>query len=258
MNKLSPSDRINRCNSSEIKPNEVYDALSPFLEVYRPVIELFAINEPCELALLDLLNDRFLYYLRKADSVLNYFLQPGCNENFGVGFFLDQLDTNDVRFINETKTLTFEYLKTLPNNQRHQYRLTIDFCYKIADHHYCRMMHHSIPFSTADDGSVWIVVTQLYLISENNHYTPPMRLLRKMREREDVLFPKSDEHTIYLTKRQRETIQLWSGGLVVKEIANQLSIDKSTTNHHLSNGRKRMNIITLGQMVHYCGCLGLI
>jgi len=255
MTKLSPSDRKNRCNPTEKQNDEVYDALGSYSESFRPLIELLGENERCEIALLDLPNDRFLYCRRKAGCVLNYFFNNTFPESFGIDFFLSQLEPGDVRFVTETKTRTHEYLMALPANQRQQYRLTIDFCRKIAERKFSRAMLHALTLTANDDGSVWIVMFLLLPISENNRYTPSMRSFCNRHDRKQLLFPKSDEHTIYFTDRQRETIQLSSGGLIAKEIAQRLSIKFYTTNHHLCNCRKRMHISTNGQMVYYYNCV---
>ncbi len=250
-NKHPDNKRINR---GEV----ICDLLDEEMATYPPDEEWLPGYYPSDSAVIDANSEKFLFYHSHLNSELGHLFDRVDADLFRINFFYRLMEPHDARFVADTKEKTIDFLLKLPPLARKKYLLTIDCCIKDGNNQYYRLLNHTQPISTSDDGSRWIVRSWFFLIASHTGYTPPLRILRHYPDYKQKLFYKKDPSAICVGPQFLNIMRLQSRGMKREEIAEQLLRKYCTVNNNMTNGRNKLNLANMEQVEMYLIFLGLL
>lgn len=158
--------------------------------------------------------------------------------------------------------LTFDYLYSLPLEQRKSVSFTKDFLYLVHEKEYVRVLQKGMVLEMNAQGGI---IKTLHLISVITH-------LKKNDAANLIIKTPAGAFTIYnydaagktitllgiLNKREKEIFALLAKGLSTIEIAKHLFLSIHTIDTHRRNLLKKYNCVNTTALVSYAKLVGLI
>ncbi|MCF7944169.1 MAG: LuxR C-terminal-related transcriptional regulator [Spirochaetia bacterium] len=151
---------------------------------------------------------------------------PICDKNF-----FRRVHPDDMQAICSTILSSMEYLHTLPEDQREEYKLCYDFRILDAKGKYVRILQQFVPLEMDKEGELRLVL----MVNDLSPLIDPMKPLRRYLENtqtgEMVLFPRTDARLRPpLTTSELEVLSLIAQGYSGSTIADILHIGVCTVN----------------------------
>lgn len=246
-----------------IEPTLPAEGLQPeiysTLEQHLWLLNRFSEMSNTETSIIDLFENRYIYYKSKLNNELDNYLGHGFDELRNLEFFMRCLKKEDAVFVAEAIEMTVDFLKTKPDNERCDYKLLLDVCLRHPKGYIYRVIHQPVVFETRGDEKNWLVQCQLNLVGKEVEHTQPRRQLMNTVTKKLCLFNKSsDENTFYLTPRELEVLKLITRGYKNQSIANKLFISNNTVCNHRRHILSKTQLSNMMQAALYVQRLGLI
>jgi len=176
---------------------------------------------------------------------------------------------DDVPFVLNLQQRAFNYIFSLPVEERKDYKHIYEFRVLGAGRKYvrCIFQYHILEGAESREQFLinetycgdYILLLTASDLSPNQNLDEPVKFrLFNFKTNEVVKFPLLKETDMSLTKREVEILQLVNEGMLSKEISNQLSISIHTVNRHRQNIMEKMNVDNVMEAINYSRKLGLI
>ncbi len=227
-------------------------------EKHRPYVEILA-----------QVNNSYVFAAELHDRYL--FVSPSFNDVFGYDLLFDQYPVNkkgemidsiihpdDIPILVNLQSRVFEYLFTLPLNERKCYKHIFEFRILGPAKKYLRVIFQYHILEGGESPDYILVLGIADIAPEQNPEEPVKFRLVNFKTNELVTFSLSEKPGVSLTKREVEILKLVNEGMLSKEISDRLSISIHTVNRHRQNILEKMNADNVLEAINYGRRLGLI
>lgn len=161
-----------------------------------------------------------------------------------------------------THRIIFDYLFSIPVNERKQVSFSKDFLYLIHEKEYVRVLQKGIILEMNEDGGI---IRTLHLISIINH-------LKNENNANLIIKSPDNKFTIYnydstqktisnigcLSKRENEILDSLARGYSTKKIADNLFLSEHTVSTHRRNLLNKTNCVDTTALVTYAKMVGIL
>ena len=175
------------------------------------------------------------------------------------GYLESRLHPDDLIVLGATQRKLFEFIETLPVDQRKDYKHIYECRAKNAEGDYMRFIFQQQILELDEDGKPWL----LFGILDISPDTSPLEhiKLRVINYKTGEIVPFSvfeKESEIKLSKREREILKMVRKGMLSKEISDKLFLSIHTVNKHRQNIMQKMNTNNLLEAIDYARKLRLL
>lgn len=174
-------------------------------------------------------------------------------------YFESKIHPDDRIVLGKTQNRLMDFLLSLPDDQRKNYKHIYEFRIKSAEGNYVRFILQQQVLELDDDGIPWLL---LGIIDVSPDTSPFEHIkLRVINYKTGEIAPFSfieQKSDIKLSEREKEILELARKGLQSKEISDKLFLSIHTVNKHRQNIMQKMNVNNVLEAIDYAGKLGLI
>jgi DNA-binding CsgD family transcriptional regulator len=185
--------------------------------------------------------------------------QPEKGEELSPDFFWRLTHPDDLRFVMDAEVCAYQFICSLPVEERKDYKLVLDYRLKNRESHYIRFTKQSMVLEMDKYGAIWLVLVLFDLVSGEESKEQPHRMLVNIKTSKQYLLNDDDCSSGKLfTRREKEILQLLAQGLDSVDIAKRLFLSVCTVNNHRSNIMQKANAKNIAQALLYAKRLGMI
>lgn len=245
--------------SSHLFPHQDFELSSADydqLESKFALLDRLAEVENSSIAVLDLNQGKFVYNRCKFADKMGFDLNKA--SLLGPPYFTSLIHPDDLHVIKDTNKQIFEFVSSLPIDERKDYKVIENCRVRNAHDKYITFIMQIIPIELDRKGNIWLLM-MLHDILSDTKFDKVNRRLINIRTGKNYLFYKDVEsNKSILSSREIEVLGLASKGFVSKEIADKLSISVNTVNNHRQKILEKINATNTAEAVSYARNLGLI
>lgn len=199
------------------------------------------------------------WFLSNNFQILGYNPQIICSSEIPSGYLETRIHPDDLIVLRATQSKLFEYIQTLPINQRMDYKHIYECRLKNADGNYIRFIFQQQILELDENGNPWL----LFGVFDISPDTSPLEYvkLRIINYKTGKIVSFSiieQENNIKLSKREKEILEMVRKGMLSKEISNKLFLSIHTVNKHRQNIMQKMNTNNVLEAIDYARKLGLL
>ena len=199
------------------------------------------------------------WFLSNNFQILGYDPQIICSPEIPSGYLETRIHPDDLIVLGAAQSKLFEYIQTLPINQRMDYKHIYECRLKNADGNYIRFIFQQQVLELDKDGNPWL----LFGVFDISPETSPLEhvKLRVINYKTGEIVPFSiieQESNIKLSKREKEILEMARKGMLSKEISNRLFLSIHTVNKHRQNIMQKMDTNNVLEAIDYARKLGLL
>jgi len=166
----------------------------------------------------------------------------------------------DDYIINLTGIKMLGFLKTVPIQQRKDYKLIHEFRIRNEFNKWIRLLVQDFILELDNIGNPWLNMKLCDLSPSQDLSLPGSSICRNITTGESInLFEEEKKEIVEeISEREKEVLGLIAEGMQSKEIANKLFISANTVNNHRRNLLKKLNVSNSSEAVTYALKYGLI
>jgi len=162
---------------------------------------------------------------------------------------------DDRTFVKQTQQKAYEYSKSIPHNERQEYKLIFECRIKNELGEYVRLLHQYMIAELDRTGEPWLILIILTpIIGRKTGEPPKTPMMMNIRTGEYHLFKKH----ILFSKREVEILKYISLGHDSATIAGQLFLSKNTVDNHRKHILHKTNTENTTQALFYAYSIGLL
>lgn len=167
---------------------------------------------------------------------------------------------DDLIFMVDTAVKSFEFIDSLPVQEKVNYKLISDFRLVNKSGSFVRFIQQTVVLEVDRNGEIWLVLKLVDLIPDKEPDEPSQRKMLNMKTGQLCLFNDEQEYQSknILTGREIEILGLIYKGLDSNEISQQLFISLNTVNNHRQKIISKTKTKNTTQALLYAKKLGLI
>lgn len=236
---------------------ELSDADYNQLESKFALLDRLAEVENSSVTVLDLYKHKFVYLRAKYADSMGYDISKAMSQ--GPSYFYSLIHPDDIPFILDTNRKVYEFTKSLPINEKKDYKVIQNFRVRNAKNKYVNFIMQVLPLELDRKGNVWLILMLDDLLPSKTIFERASRSLINIRNGKQYLFNSDiDDNKPALSKREIEVLELVSKGFVSKEIADKLYISVNTVNNHRQKILEKINANNSTEAINYAKNLGLL
>lgn len=226
-------------------------------EMHREFIELLAkVNNSCvfvaELCV-------SYWYLSDSFRLWGYDSQVIHSPYIPSGYIEARIHPDDLLVLRATQSKLFEFIQTLPVDQRKDYKHIYECRVKNADGDYIPVIFQQQILELDNNGNPWLLFGILDLSPDTSPFEQIKLRVFNYKTGEIVPMNFVDrESDIKLSEREKEILKMASRGMLSKEISDKLFLSIHTVNRHRQNIMRKMNSNNLLEAIDYARKLGLL
>jgi DNA-binding CsgD family transcriptional regulator len=201
---------------------------------------------------IDLFSNNFLFVSGRYFELLGH--KQGNQVDYD--FFFNALHPDDYRINIEAPLKYIEYLKSIPQSERYDYKLVSDYRLKVSSGEFIRVIEDMTLLETDDNDNPWLVLAICDLSVDQNIKRNSGAILVKSKEGRIVFNIGNCEALMpfsILTKREFEILKLIAKGNASKQIADKLCISINTINNHRRNILSKTGCSNTFEAMKYLG-----
>jgi DNA-binding CsgD family transcriptional regulator len=206
-------------------------------------------------------NGSWEYVNDEMGKLTGYSSEMHQKEGFNLSFKYMHPDYVDFAFQGSHRII-FDYLHSIPVEERKKVSFTKDFLYLIHEKEYVRALQKGIVLEMDEDGGI---IRTLHMISEISHLKKEndANLIIKCADNKFTIYKYcSTEKTIVnlgcISRREKEILNLLAKGYSTKKIAEQLFISEHTVNTHRRNLLYKTNTVDTTALVTYARIVAIL
>lgn len=167
---------------------------------------------------------------------------------------------DDLPFVIDTAVNSFDFIDSLPPEEKGNYKLISDFRLINKSGTFVRFIQQTVVLELDHKGEIWLVLKLVDLAPDNVPDAPSQRRMLNMKTGQLHLFNEEHEYTSrnILTKRETEILGLIYKGLDSNEISQRLFISLNTVNNHRQNILSKTKTKSTAQALMYAKKIGII
>lgn len=223
-----------------------------------PFLERLAKTINSSVAVLDVSKSSYCFFQSKYKKYLGYDYKEALK--MGPAFFIAMMHPEEIFYVLNVFKKTAQFLKSLPIEDRMNYKLALNCRIKEKSGKYVQMILQLSVLELDKNGNIWLVLILDNLLSENMMFQKVSHRLINLKTLDLVYFKENSVVKIkkVLSTREIEILHLCSIGLISKEIAEKLSLSINTINNHKQKIFKKLNASNITEAIYFCEILGLL
>lgn len=234
--------------------DEDYKKLEAKLENIRNLADM----ENRAISVYDLHQKKFLLKVDKHIALLGYTQADNINIH-NIDRYHAMIHSDDLAFLYDSEIKMYHFLRSMPGNEKKDYKLVYDYRVRAKNGSYMRFLHQLMIYELDRRFNSWILLIISDVLSTYPEDEAPRRFLINTKTKKLYLFHEGIDKKIYLlTKREQEIIELISQGLDSSEIARKLYISIHTVNNHRQHILEKTGTKNVAQAITYLKCIGLL
>lgn len=175
------------------------------------------------------------------------------------GYIEKRIHPDDLIVMGKTQSKLWEFIQTLPIDQRKDYKHIYECRVRNTEGNYIRFIFQQQILELDKDGNPWLV----FGILDVSPDTSPLEYIKlrivNYKTGEIIPFTIAEQETdIRLSEREKEILELARQGLQSKEISDRLFLSIHTVNKHRQNIMQKMNTNNVLEAIDYARKLGLL
>lgn len=240
-------------------------------EKHKPYIEILSQVNNSFVAVAEL-RERFRFISPNFGGFFDYIPNFNSMSLEEKGEILDTaIHPDDELLVVSLQERVFDFIYTLPVEQRKNYKHIFEFRVLGSDEKYIRLIfqYHILEGAELEESHIvlgseskdYILLLSICDIAPDQNLNEPVKFrLVNFKTGEIVIFPiiKEEDEEVPLTKREVEVLKLINEGMISKEISDKLSISIHTVNRHRQNILEKINVDNAMEAINYSRKLGLI
>lgn len=174
-------------------------------------------------------------------------------------YFESKIHPDDRIVLGKTQNRLMDFLLSLPDDQRKNYKHIYEFRIKSAEGNYVRFILQQQVLELDEDGIPWLLLGIIDVSPDTSPFEHIKLRVTNYKTGEIVPFSFVEQKSdIKLSEREKEILELARKGLQSKEISDKLFLSIHTVNKHRQNIMQKMNVNNVLEAIDYAGKLGLI
>ena len=235
--------------------------LSDYYEKLKdnPVLQTI-LNASSSLTLImDMRTSEYVYVSNNSVQILGYPAEEVKQKGFR--FALSQIHPEDIGiYVSVTKNI-WEFLLSLPSNQRKHYKTSVDFRIRNKSGAYIRVIQQNTALETDKLGNITLLLMMFTDISHLKKTNDMTAAIISTENDGYLVWDATDTHLksqVAFSKREREIIKLLAEGLSTKQIAEKLSLSEFTVSTHRRNMLEKTKAQNARALVKFAISHGMI
>ena len=206
---------------------------------YKPFFEMLEKSETSIVAVFDYFKKNLFYISDRFFRIFGFDKNDIMNLEHKYGRSLIHPDD---AFVNEAGAISLEYIGKQEGNNKKNYRFTGDFRMRNNDGQWMRITLQDLILETDKKGNPWLNLKLFDFSPENDLEKSASCSLRNMESGEVIFSFDSNSFIKKISLREKEVLDLMSGGYRSKEIADKLYISVNTVNIHRKNIIEKLGV----------------
>jgi len=199
------------------------------------------------------------WFLSDNFRILGYDPQIIHSPEIDSGYIESRIHPDDLIVMGATQSKLWEFIQTMPINQRKDYKHIYECRVKNAEGNYIRFIFQQQILELDSDGNPWLVFGILDVSPDTSPLEHIKLRIINYKTGEIIPFTIAEQETdIRLSDREKEILELARQGLQSKEISDRLFLSIHTVNKHRQNIMQKMNTNNVLEAIDYARKLGLL
>lgn len=206
----------------------------------------------------DLLQKKLLVKVDRHLELLGY-TDTDMLEMCDIDRYHAMVHSDDLAYLYDSELKMYYFLKSLPGEEKKDYKLVYDYRVRAKNGTYIRFLHQMAIYELDRCQNSWILLILSDVLSRCPEDEEPKRFLINTKTRH--IHSLDDPLNVcrqFLTVREHEIIDLISQGLDSWTIAQRLYISEHTVNNHRQHVLQKTSSKNVAQAIMYLRCIGLL